>query len=56
MILKDIAKENNANFDIDIQKIKVDETQERVAFCTAVGELFKSKVLTVRLAIFMFNW
>ncbi|XP_071133848.1 organic cation transporter protein-like [Mytilus edulis] len=56
MILKDIAKENNVNFDIDIQKIKVDETQERVAFCTAVGELFKSKVLTVRLAIFMFNW
>ncbi|CAG2186248.1 OCTN [Mytilus edulis] len=56
MILKDIAKENNANFDIDIQKIKVDEKHEKVAFCTVVGELFKSKILTFRLAIFMFNW
>ncbi|XP_071133855.1 organic cation transporter protein-like isoform X2 [Mytilus edulis] len=55
MILKDIAKENNANFDIDIQKIKFDEKHEKVAFCTVVGELFKSKILTFRLAIFMFN-
>lgn len=55
-ILQDIAKDNNVNFDIDLNSFKPKEETTSISCFTCFKQFIKSKVLLVRLGILCFNW